>query len=370
MNECTKLGLVGCGFAGTQTMYAPILRHLQHAQVTALMDPDPTTLAFMTEHYGQFECYSDYDAFLANAPIDAVLIATPVFMHESQSVLAARMGKHILCEKPMAPTIEACDAMIAAAEANQVVLAVGFSRRFDKSIQLAHSLLEEGQLGKLVHIRAEVSWCHDLSPLGKNWRQSSRTLGGLFQDNASHIVDLCRWWAGPVETVSGQALRVRPDWEVETHAHVTLRHSGGVISTIHTSNISHKPATEYFLLEGTDAALELSFGPAAKYASPEPFTVYLWHQGFERRELTLGNYGNVDRELAEHSMYRRSIDEFALAIQEHRSPWIDGTEGRSTIEVVNAAYLSAAQGTTIHLPLNSSGDLNQIFETMPLFTAA
>ncbi|MCC7161438.1 MAG: Gfo/Idh/MocA family oxidoreductase [Anaerolineae bacterium] len=370
MAERIKLGIVGCGFAGTQTMYAPILRHLQHAEVTALMDPDPKALALMSEHYGAFECFTDLDDLFANAPIDAVLLATPVFLHEEQVIQAARAGKHILCEKPMAPTIEACDAMMAAAEENEVVFAVGFARRFDKSLQLTHALLEQGRLGRLVHIRAEVSWCHDLSPLGFNWRQSIRTLGGLFQDNASHIVDLCQWWAGPVETVSAQMRRARADWEVETHAHATLRHASGVISTIHTSNISHKPGVESFLLEGTAASLELSFGPAAKYASPEPFTAYLWEKGIERRELTLGNFGNIDRELAAHSMYRRSIDEFASAIQEGRAPWIDGSVGRSAMEVVNAAYLSAAQDTTIHLPLTSSGDLMRVFETMPLFVSA
>ncbi|MCC7163090.1 MAG: Gfo/Idh/MocA family oxidoreductase [Anaerolineae bacterium] len=368
MSKRIKLGIVGCGFAGTQTMYAPILRHLQQAEVTALTDPDPNALAFMTERYGQFDCYTDFDSFLANAPVDAVLLATPVFLHEPQAIQAARAGKHILCEKPMAPTIEACDAMIAAAQANTITLMVGFSRRFDKSVQLAHSLLQEGRLGRLVHIRAEVTWCHDLSPLGHNWRQSIRTLGGLFQDNATHIIDLCAWWAGPIETVSAQVRRVRADWQVETHAHATLGHTSGVISTIHTSNISHKPTVESFLLEGTDAALELSFGPAAKYASPEPFTVYLWEKGVHRRELTLGNFGNIDRELGEHSMYRRSIDEFALAIQERRSPWIDGFAGRAAIEVVNAAYLSAAHNETIRLPLVSSGDLKSIFEKMPLFT--
>ena len=364
MKDKVKLGIAGCGFAGTQTMYAPILRLLEKGRVTALMDPDQGALDFMTQNYGDFDCYDDYGDFLAKADIDAVLVASPVYLHEEQVVQAAQAGKHILCEKPMAPTIEACDRMRHAAQTHDVTLMIGFVKRFDKSLQLAQDLIQAGRLGALFHIRAEVSWCHDLSPLGFNWRQSLRALGGIFQDNASHIVDLCRWWAGEVQSVSGQALILRPDWEVETQAHATLRHENGVVSTLHVSNVSQKPMTEYFLLEGTNAALELHFGPAMKYSSPEPFSVRLWERGQKQTDLTLSNYGNLDRELREHGPYKRQVDHFCESILENKAPWIDGLTGRKAIEVVNAVYLASWQDTTIKLPLSASGDLERIFREM------
>ena len=364
MKDKVKLGIAGCGYAGTQTMYAPILRLLEKGRVTALMDPDQRALDFMTRNYGDFDCYDDYGEFLAKADIDAVLVASPVHRHEEQAVQAAGAGKHILCEKPMAPTIEACDRMRQAAETNDVALMIGFVKRFDKSLQLARNLIQEGRLGELFHIRAEVSWCHDLSPLGFNWRQSRRALGGVFQDNASHIVDLCRWWAGEVQSVSGQARILRPDWEVETHAHAALRHENGVVSTIHVSNVSQKPMTEYFLLEGTEAALELHFGPAMKYSSPEPFSVRLWERGQKQTDLTLFNYGNLDQELRERGPYKRQVDHFCEAILENKAPWIDGLTGRKAIEVVNAVYLASWHDKTIKLPLSSSGDLERIFREM------
>jgi len=364
MKDKVKLGIAGCGFAGTQTMYAPILRLLENARVTALMDPDQRTLDFMTRNYGDYDCYDDYDEFLAQADIDAVLVASPVFLHEEQVLQAAHAGKHILCEKPMAPTIEACDRMREAAQAHDVKLMIGFVKRFDKSLQLAHDLVQAGRLGALFHIRAEVSWCHDLSPLGFNWRQSLRALGGVFQDNASHIVDLCRWWAGEIQSVSGQARILRPDWEVETQAHAALRHENGVVSTIHVSNVSQKPMTEYFLLEGTDAALELHFGPAMKYSSPEPFSVRLWERGQKQTDLTLFNYGNLDQELRERGPYKRQVEHFCESILESKAPWIDGVTGRKAIEVVNAVYLSSWQDKTIKLPLAGSGDLERIFREM------
>ena len=364
MKGKVKLGIAGCGFAGTQMMYAPILRLLEMGRVTALMDPDPRALDFMTQNYGEFDCYEDYGEFLAHADIDAVLVASPVHLHERQVIQAAQAGKHVLCEKPMAPTLEACDRMIQAARTHDVTLMIGFVKRFDKSLQLARDLIRDGRLGALFHIRAEVSWCHDLSPLGFNWRQSLRALGGIFQDNASHIVDLCRWWAGEVQSVSGQAMILRPDWEVETHAHATLRHENGVVSTIHASNVSQKPMTENFLLEGTEAALELRFGPAMKYSSPEPFSARLWERGQKQTDLTLFNYGNLDQELREHGPYKWQVDHFCECILERRAPAIDGLTGRKAIEVVNAVYLSSWRDQTIKLPLSGSGDLERIFREM------
>ena len=366
MKDKVKLGIAGCGFAGTQTMYAPILRLLEKGRVTALMDPDRRALDFMTQNYGDFDCYDDYGEFLAQADIDAVLVASPVYLHEEQVAQAAQAGKHVLCEKPMAPTIEACDRMLQAARQHDVTLMIGFVKRFDKSVELARDLIEAGRLGALFHIRAEVSWCHDLSPLGFNWRQSLRALGGVFQDNASHIVDLCRWWAGEVESVSGQATILRPDWEVETQAHAALRHTNGVASTIHVSNVSQKPMTEYFLLEGTEAALELHFGPAMKYSSPEPFSVRLWERGQTQTDMTLFNHGNLDRELREWGPYKRQVDHFCESILENKATLIDGLAGRKAIEVVNAVYQSSFQNETIRLPLAGSGDLERIFREMRL----
>ena len=157
MDGKIKLGIAGCGFGGTQTMYAPILSLLEKGRVTALMDPDQQALDFMTQNYGDFDCYHDYDKFLTQADIDAVLVASPVYLHEEQVIQAAQAGKHILCEKPMAPTIEACDRMHQAAQAHDVTLMIAFVKRFDKSLQLVQELIQTGRLGKLFHIHAEVS---------------------------------------------------------------------------------------------------------------------------------------------------------------------------------------------------------------------
>src|SRR5712692_6586477 len=105
-----KIGLAGCGPKGAQVMYAPILRFLQAGHVTALMDPDPAALNYMRAYCPDAVVFTEYDTFLAQADIEAVIVASPVYLHCEQVVKAAGAGKHILCEKPMARTIGECDA--------------------------------------------------------------------------------------------------------------------------------------------------------------------------------------------------------------------------------------------------------------------
>ena len=94
-----KLGIVGCGPIGTQAMYAPILRYLENGIVTSCMDINYDNLKIMKENYGINDLYTDYDKFLSNSDMDAVIICSPTYLHEEQVIEAAEHKKHILCEK-------------------------------------------------------------------------------------------------------------------------------------------------------------------------------------------------------------------------------------------------------------------------------
>ncbi|MBI2939431.1 MAG: Gfo/Idh/MocA family oxidoreductase, partial [Chloroflexi bacterium] len=110
--DTIRLGIVGCGSA-TQIMYVPVLRYVQRCAVTALCDPNPTALDEVRSLLrSDLDAYQGYDEFLRRAQVDAVIIATPVYLHREQVVKAARAGKHVLCEKPMARTLPECDEMI------------------------------------------------------------------------------------------------------------------------------------------------------------------------------------------------------------------------------------------------------------------
>src|ERR1035437_3288550 len=146
-----RLGIVGCGMA-TMVMYTPILRYVERAEVTALCDPNQGALAQVHRYFPTAATYLDYDEFLRAAQVDGLLLATPVTLHMQQVTKAARAGKHVMCEKPMARTLAECDEMIAACEAAGVTLMIGFMKRFDKSMCHAKRLVEQGRLGTLYSV--------------------------------------------------------------------------------------------------------------------------------------------------------------------------------------------------------------------------
>jgi UDP-N-acetyl-2-amino-2-deoxyglucuronate dehydrogenase len=358
-----KLGLAGCGPKGAQVMYAPILRFLEHGQVTALMDPDPAALAVMRAVAPGAATFTDYDRFLAQADMDAVIVASPVFLHCEQVTSAARAGKHVLCEKPMARTVAECDRMIAACRENGVTLMVAFMKRFDVSFQLAHQLIAAGELGEVFQARCEFSW-HIPGEGDEGWRAKRVTWGGMFQDHGSHTIDLCRWWLGDVARVSAEMRIVRPEREVEDAAFVTLRHTGGAISHHHVTGATHKPLREVYLLDGTKASLEMQFGPAWSYTATLPFQMTLHEQGKRALDVTPRALPNLDDELRAHSHYLREIEHFCQSIQAGREPLTTGEDGRAAIEAINAAYLSAWRGETVQVPLSELPDLEQLFREL------
>jgi len=363
MPDQVKLGIAGCGKGGTYVMYAPILRYLENGYVTALMDPDPAALERMRPYCPHAVTFTDYDAFLAEADMDAVIIASPVFFHCEQTVKAASAGKHVLCEKPMARTIGECDAMIAACRKAGVVLMIAFMKRFDKSFRRAKEMIEAGELGRVFQVRCNWSWL-GAYPGGEGWRAWLRTWGGIFQDHGSHTIDLCRWWLGDVETVSGEIQIVRAGYEVEDTAMATLRHAGGALSLHHMTAATHKPLIEYYLIDGTRASLEIECGPVWSFISTEPFRMTLYEGGRTTRDLTLYNKPNLDDEQRASHRYLKELEHFCDCVQRNAEPLTPGEDGRAAIEAINAVYLSSWRGEKVHLPLQEEPDLEARFRAM------
>ncbi|MCC6628790.1 MAG: Gfo/Idh/MocA family oxidoreductase [Chloroflexi bacterium] len=372
MPDTLRIGIVGCGGAA-QIMYAPVLRFVERAQVTALCDPFPAASEAMQDLLRvDLERFVDYDEFLRRAPVDAVLISTPVFLHREQVIKAARAGKHILCEKPMAATLPECDEMIAAARDAGVVFTIGFMKRFDKSLRHAKHLIDSGRLGTID--QALIEWRGgmptigrtDLSPTrgGGNWRPRLETLGGAYQDLGSHTTDVSRWWLGDITQVSVEFSMVGAQQFVDNSAVAVYQHTSGARS-VHLLGFGRRPPTELYLFDGTDAALEVHFGPGAGWMSSDPFRMTLYEDN-GRRAIDETQYPHtvIDRELATSGRYKREIDAFRDAILDGAPLVVTPQDGRATMEAINAGYLSAYSGRKIALPLTEQPDLATIFTEM------
>ena len=215
-----KLGFIGCGgiarhHAGT------ILREVKGIRIAAGADLSAKARRLFREVAGEVDLYSDYDAMLRKADIDAVCVALPTGLHRQATVSAARRGKHVFCEKPMAMSLRDCDRMIAATEKADVKLMVGHVRRYDRDWGTWKKLVESGTIGRPVHWR-------QLSGGGQpgTWFLDARMGGGPFLDGCVHNWDYANWVFGEPKEAVGSLMRLASTTALDTGA-VVVRYASG-----------------------------------------------------------------------------------------------------------------------------------------------
>lgn len=141
-----RVCLIGCGRAGMihARSYAG---HVRDAELIAMCDPMEENLKAATEEIPVKYCYTDYREVMKNPEIDAVIVVTPTQFHHDVVIAAAKAGKHVFCEKPMANDEQECDRMIEACKENGVKLQLGFMRRFDKNFRRGKRIDRSGKSG-------------------------------------------------------------------------------------------------------------------------------------------------------------------------------------------------------------------------------
>ncbi len=355
-----KLGIVGCGTT-TRIMYGPILRFLRNGVFVAACDPDEGQAKWAAEQYGAKQTFTDVDAFFRDADIDAVIVGSPVWAHCDTVVQASERGKHVLCEKPMARTPQECARMIEACDRRDVVLMVAFMKRFNKCFRRVTELINDGTLGDVFQVRALWSF---FTP-ERAWRDALRTWGGVYQDHGSHTVDLCRWWLGDIETVSGEVDIIDSHQrEVEDRVVATYRHRSGAVSIHQMTRVYHKPVIEAYEILGTKAALDVEFGPGWSFLSPEPFRMTLHRGGRTAEDITPYNLPCLDDEIRRHGQYLKELEHFCECVQTGARPLTSGADGRAAIEAVNAVYASSQRRAFVTLPLEEPIDLESLFRDL------
>ena len=197
-----RLAIVGTGHRGWA--HLAILKNMPQFQVVALADPTPAMLDRGATFAPGAKTYSDYKKMLAErSDIDAVVVITPSFLHSEVSVAALNKGLPVLCEKPMATTVEDADKMIEAAKKNGKLLYIGFQKRFVPVTAKMHELAAAGEIGRI----EMVSGCNyrgDWNPeswkytdpktgISTNWRYLTFTEGSALLEDGIHELDSLNW---------------------------------------------------------------------------------------------------------------------------------------------------------------------------------
>ena len=196
LNLPVHWGIVGCGWVARDYV-APAMQSTPLACLVAVCDPDPGARARLAPDEPALARHADLATFLATPGLEAVYVATPNHLHRPLVEAAARAGKHVLCEKPMATTLADAENMVAACQAAGVRYATAFDQRFQARHRRLRELVATGRLGEITAVRVHYAcWTPgDWSPVAgeahDNWRvDPARAGGGAFMDLAPHGLDL------------------------------------------------------------------------------------------------------------------------------------------------------------------------------------
>ncbi|MEY4884501.1 MAG: hypothetical protein RIS34_2355 [Pseudomonadota bacterium] len=188
-----RIGIAGLGRLGQRHAQALAFK-TRHCELVAACSPVASERAFALEQLGVQRLYEDFDAFLADPELDAVVLVTPTSLHASQAIAVLEAGKHVFVEKPLALNLEDCERVLAVAQHHPAQVAmVGFVRRFDPSYLNAQAAIVAGEIGRPFLVRSQT--CDQNDPDGFFVRFAP-TSGGIFMDCSVHDIDLARWMLG------------------------------------------------------------------------------------------------------------------------------------------------------------------------------
>jgi predicted dehydrogenase len=217
------------GYRSATTTYAP---GLPEVRLVAVADVNEAVASDAARRFGYERAETDWRAVAAARDIDvvSVVVANPLHREIVETLLGA--GKHVLCEKPMAPTIEDAEAMVAAAERSGLQAGMGFTFRRSPAIAAVREQLEQGAIGRPLHLNGHY-WCdygcsRD-APM--SWRYKGGPGSGALADIGSHVVDVAEFLCGPIQTVRGAVLStVIPERALP--AGVVVGHAAGALSDV------------------------------------------------------------------------------------------------------------------------------------------
>jgi len=350
-----KWGIIGCGMIADFAMI-PAMKEARNCDLVSVMSRDEEKAKKFSAKHNIPDYHTDLDEFLKDPSLEAVYLATPPNVHCEQTTKVAEHGKHVLCEKPMAITIEDSKKMIEACNRAGVKLMIACNLRFHPVHIKAREIIQAGCLGKIVLIKAQMSYFY---PPDTNWRIKPEIAGGgSLHDAGIHCIDLARFFTGEeVVQVSAFTGNVIFDYAVEDTALVLMKFTSGAYGFIETSYGAYYTENKFEVIGSkgtlfgersiwgakTAGRLRAFAGEAGrthdvKFAPP-------WGQ-----DPSLGGLGTVMKEYnlpPPCNTYTAEVEYFSECIMGDKEPEINGMQGLRDLQIVKAAYESAKGGKVI-----------------------
>ncbi|MER1999090.1 MAG: Gfo/Idh/MocA family oxidoreductase [Lysinibacillus sp.] len=347
--------IIGCGRISPNHVAAALENDLN---IVALCDIDKTKAEQMKENFNlqpEVKLYTDYATMLKNEKIDLIGICTESGNHGQIALHCIDAGVHLIIEKPIALSLEEADLIIEKAKQKNVKVSACHQNRFNKSIQKVREAVEQGRFGKLLHGTAHIRWnrgedYYKQAPWRGTWEQD----GGALMNQCIHNIDLLRWMMGDeIVEVVGMTDNLNHDFiDAEDLGLALVRFANGSYGVIEgTTNVFPKNLEETLYLFGQQGTVKVG-GKSVNIIEEWLFADQLdsaeeVKAKYQENPPSVYGFGHTP-------LYADVIE----AIQQDREPYVTAEDGRRALELVLAIYKSAAEGTSVKLPLKQCNSID------------
>jgi len=342
------VGVIGAGGI-SRAAHLPNLKRNPRVDLVAVADVDETLAKRAAEDFGIDASYGSYQDLLDDPRVEMVTVTTWPTAHAEPVIAAARAGKHILCEKPIAPTLAEADAMVEAAERAGVKFTIGYQHRFGTQLPLLKRLLDEGVVGRPMAMtqvgvgpsKHHVPW----------FLQKKLAGGGVLIDWGIYTAHTILWLMGPVTSVSAETAIFRPDVQVgdelltdvdvEDTVMATMRFRTGAMGSWYAA-WAVAAGHHSMSIDGSEGSIMSATGAPGisvfSNAFGEPDYVHGWRQ-----------INTVEPPLID--LHYRKLAHLVDSVLDDTPLQFTGADGRDALELVQAVYEAAETGQVVHLPL-------------------
>ncbi|MGM7719471.1 Gfo/Idh/MocA family protein [Metabacillus sp. Hm71] len=319
-------------------------------KIVALCDIYPEKAEKLAKKHGlNVDIYDDYQQLAERHDIDLVSICTPPYTHADTAIALLNSGKNVLVEKPMASSLEECDAMNAAAKKNGKILSVVAQNRFRSPMMKLKHVLDSKLMGDIVHTQVDSYWWRGFCYYDLWWRGTwEKEGGGPTLNHAVHHIDILQWMNGmPSEITAVMSNAAHQNAEVEDISVAIGKYDNGGLVQI-TSSVIHHGEEQQLIFQGKNARVSVPWKVKASKSRQNGFP----EDDLELEEKIQKLY-NEQADLL-YEGHAGQIHDVLQAMQGKKNVLVDGIQGRQTLELITAIYQSASLRETVELPLTSA----------------
>ncbi len=304
-------------------------------ELAVVYDKDPAQCEKIAEEFSS-EDAADEDGFF-EADLDIVVVATPDHLHPEQCIRALSGGSHVICEKPLAPTVKDCEEIIRAVKSRGKFFMVGQVGRYAPGFRTARKLVKDGEIGELAFIESEYAHDYTHAPGADNWRKDPRIKREGFIGGGCHALDIIRWFAGdPEEVFCYTNRKLLDDWPTDDTGIAVCKLPSGVIGKVFVSVGARRKYTMRTVIYGKNGAIECdNTSPVIKLYKND----YLSCTG-------KNDFWEIPVDIQSHNV-GSELKEFVDYLKQDRQPPTDVIEGTKTVAFGESALESARTGMPV-----------------------